>query len=448
MSKLWQKDRSGIDEKIEKFTVGNDYLLDQSLVIYDCIASLAHAKMLKKIGILNEKELHKIKKGLTEIIHAAEKNEFEIKLADEDCHTAIETYLTTKYGDIGKKIHTGRSRNDQVLTAIRLYEKDKVISIALKVLESAKICINFAGKNEFIPIPGYTHFQRAMPSSIGLLFSAYAESFIEDFILIDSILGIIDQSPLGSAAGYGVAIPLDRELTSKLLGFSRVQKNVLYVQNSRGKFELSILHSFSNLLSTINKIASDFVLFNTKEFGFFLLPKELTTGSSIMAQKQNPDVFELLRSKSNLISGYYTELNSIIKNLPSGYHRDFQMTKEPLIKSINLVIEVLDIFNYCIDKIIINREKCLDALSPEIYAADTANEMVIKGEAFRDAYKKSGTEAQAGKHNPYENIRKKKHIGATGNLCISLNKKVISSHKSAMLRKQRVFQKAVDQAIG
>jgi argininosuccinate lyase len=448
MSKLWQKDFAGIDKKIEKFTVGNDFVLDQSLVIYDCISSLAHATMLKKIGILKEKELNDLKKGLIEIINAAENNRFEINPGDEDCHTAIENYLTSNYGEIGKKIHTGRSRNDQVLTAIRLYEKDKLIEIALKVITAAQTCINFASKNEFIPMPGYTHFQRAMPSSIGLLFSAYAESLIDDFILLDSVLNLINQSPLGSAAGYGVAIPLDRAFTAKLLGFGNVQKNVLYAQNSRGKFELSILHSFSNLLLTINKIASDFILFNTKEFGFFLLPKELTTGSSIMAQKQNPDVFELLRSKSNLISGYYSELNSIIRNLPSGYHRDFQLTKEPLIRSINLVNDILDIFIYCIDKIIINKDRCREALSPEIFAADSANQMVMKGIPFRDAYKNSENRAQEVKFDPIKNIKNKKHIGATGNLDIPESKKKIKSLENSILKKQKDLRKAINLLIG
>jgi argininosuccinate lyase len=448
MSKLWQKDRAGIDKKIEKFTVGNDFLLDQSLVIYDCISSIAHATMLKKIGILKEKELNKLKKGLIEIIHSAENNRFEINQSDEDCHTAIENYLTSNYGDIGKKIHTGRSRNDQVLTAIRLYEKDQIIKIAMKVIAAAKASIDFAAKNEFIAMPGYTHYQRAMPSSVGLLFTAYTESLIDDFILIGSILNLIDQSPLGSAAGYGVAIPLDRALTARLLGFKNVQKNVLYVQNSRGKFELSMLHAFSNLLLTINKTASDFILFNTKEFGFFLLPKELTTGSSIMAQKQNPDVFELLRSKSNLIGGYYSELNNIIRNLPSGYHRDFQLTKEPVIKSVNLVNDILDIFIYSIDKIIINEDKCREALSPEIFAADTANQMVMKGIPFRDAYKNSESQAQEIKFDPLKNIKNKKHIGGTGNLKIADSKKKIKLLENSILKKQKDFQKTIGLLIG
>jgi argininosuccinate lyase len=420
MSKLWQKKISKIDKNVESFTVGNDYILDLDLLGYDCIASIAHVKMLEKIRILTKDETKKLIKALREIYRKSNNNSFKIKLQDEDCHTAIENYLTLKLKDIGKKVHTGRSRNDQVITAVRLFEKDNLINIGKKVLLSAENCLNFARKNEFSPLPGYTHFQRAMPSSVGILFSAYTESFIDDFIFLDSVYTLINNNPLGSAAGYGVNLPLDRNYTSKLLGFAGVQNNVLYVQNSRGKFEILILQALSNLLLTINKICSDILLFTTKEFSFFSLPDEYTTGSSIMAQKKNPDVFEILLAKSNVLNGYCSEINFIIRNLPSGYHRDFQLIKEPLIKGFKLVTESLDVFNKVIGKIKVNEKNCLEAMSEDIYSADRANLMVISGIPFRDAYNRSTSQSIGSKIDPVKNLKSKKHLGAPGNL--GLNK--------------------------
>jgi argininosuccinate lyase len=420
MSKLWQTDKNLLNSEIEKFTVGIDYILDKLLVKYDCLGSIAHVKMLHKIGILNKDEFIKLKKGLKEIFLKSLDNLFEVNISDEDCHTAIENYLTGKFKNIGKKVHTGRSRNDQILTALRLFEKEKIIEINEKIISTAQTCFNIAKQNEFVPIPGYTHFQRAMPSSIGLLFSSYVESLLDDSRFLFFVYDLINISPLGSAAGYGVNIPIDRELTANLLGFRKVQNNVLYTQNSRGKFELTILHSLLNLFLTINRIANDFMLFNTKEFGFFSLPDEFTTGSSIMAQKKNPDVFELIRGRTNLINGYYNEVNSIIRNLPSGYHRDLQLIKEPLIRGFNLVLESLHVFNLVIGNIIINKNKCLDAMTNELYSADKANEMVMNGISFRDAYKISKEELKDIKIDHVKSLKSKIHTGAPGNL--GLNK--------------------------
>jgi argininosuccinate lyase len=416
MSKLWQTKINPLNSEIESFTVGPDYILDSMLVKYDCLASIAHITMLNKIGILKKEEFTKLKKGLKEIYNKSINDSFKITVDDEDCHTAIENFLTSKFKDIGKKVHTGRSRNDQILTVLRLYEKEKIIDIDDKIIYASAICLNMAKIYEFVPIPGYTHFQRGMPSSMGLLFSSYAESLLDDSRLLMSVYDLINISPLGSAAGYGVNIPIDREMTAKLLGFKKVQNNVLYTQNSRGKFELSIIHSLVNLFLTINKVANDFMLFNTKEFGFFSLPDEFTTGSSIMAQKKNPDVFELIRGKSNLILGFYNEINSIIRNLPSGYHRDFQLIKEPLIRAFILADDCLNIFNLVIGRIKINKEKCIESMSNELYSADRANEFVMKGTPFRDAYLISKKGIEEVDIDPVKNLKSKIHTGAPGNL--------------------------------
>ena len=426
MSKLWEKSATKVESKIETFTVGKDYILDRELLKYDCLGSIAHISMLNKIGILSENEFTGLKNGLIEIFEKAVLNEFPIFIADEDCHTAIEAYLTDKLGDAGKKVHTGRSRNDQVLTALRLFEKDKLIEVNGLVLNIAKKFIDFAEKHEFVPLPGYTHYQRAMLSSIGMLFSSYAESLIDDSTTLINTYNIIDVSPLGSAAGYGVSLPLDREYSSNLMGFGAVQNNVIYAQNSRGKFDLAILSALSNVFLTLNKFCSDMILFSTKEFNFISLPESLTTGSSIMPQKKNPDVLELIRAKSNVINGYYNEIISIIKNLPSGYHRDYQLIKEPLINAFNIAIDSLTITHFVADKFIINEQECLNGISKDIYAADIANEMALKGMPFREAYKVAMDKIANTDINPVDNLKSKTHIGAPGNLRLPMIKTIIN----------------------
>ena len=333
--KLWNKGYD-VRKEIEKFTVGDDYLLDQYLVEFDCKASLAHAKAIRKSGIINEDEYLKLKDGLNEITRLSKAGKFEIKQEDEDCHTAIENYLVRNFGEAGKKIHTGRSRNDQVLTAIRLYEKHNLAEIKkllLKIISTIDGKIKEYGK---IGIPGYTHMQRAMPSSIGMLFEAYTCALKDDMNIIDSALKIIDKSPLGSGAGFGTGLDIDRELTAKEMGFSAVMENPLYCQNSRGKYETMAAESILQVMMDLNKIASDIMLFSMKEFGFFSLPKEICTGSSIMPQKKNPDVLEILRGKYWIVLGYSMQIKSIYGNLISGYNRDVQLSKEPLINAPDL----------------------------------------------------------------------------------------------------------------
>jgi len=315
--KQWQKIYS-LNKSVEKFTVGDDYIVDQKLVKYDCLASIAHVKMLSKIGILNSDECDKLIKALDEIIELDSKGAFVINQEDEDCHTAIENYLTKKLGDIGKKIHTARSRNDQVLTALRLYYKDEIKSVVQLVESLVKSLVLFKGKYGSIELPGYTHMRKAMPSSVGLWADAFIESMNDNKILMSNVYELVDKSPLGTGAGYGLPIEVDKKLSAELLGFSKIHNNPLYAQNSRGKFESIILHGLSQIMLDLNKIAMDLLLFSMSELGYMTLPDELCTGSSIMPHKKNPDVLELIRAKYHQILAYEFEVKSIIANLISG----------------------------------------------------------------------------------------------------------------------------------
>ncbi len=433
--KLWQKNYD-VDKEIEKFTVGNDFLLDKNLVKYDVYGSIAHALMLSKIGIINKNEFKKLKKSLIEILELNEKNKFEIKLEDEDCHTAIENYLTKKLGDLGKKIHTARSRNDQVLAATRLYSKEKIIEVKKALAGLASALIDFAEKNKNTPIPGYTHTRKAMPSSIGLLFGAYAESLLDDFELIETAYNLNNQNPLGSVTGYGVNLKIDRELTTKLLGFEKTQNNALYAQNSRGKIESIIVFSLSKVMDDLAKISNDLILFSMGEFGFFTIPDKFTTGSSFMPNKKNPDVLELIRAKSSILQSYLFQLNSISSKLISGYNRDLQLTKEPLISSFETALASIDIMSLVVKGLKVNKENCINAFDNSIFAADEAIDLVKKGIPFREAYKKVAENMnKVKKINPEENILSKKHIGATGNLGLEKLISHLSSIK-ALLSKQ------------
>jgi argininosuccinate lyase len=383
--KLWEKGQK-INDQVFDFTVGDDYITDLHLVKYDCMASIAHAKMLGKINILKNGEVEKLIDGLNEIINLVEKNNFEILKEHEDCHTAIENYLTDKLGELGKKIHTARSRNDQVLTALRLYYRDQGKEI-LSLMENLKKSISaFVKKTGDVKIPGYTHMQKAMPSSIELWGNAFVDSMEDNKRLLNAVLEIIDQSPLGTAAGYGVPLEIDRNFTAKELGFSRIQENSIYTQNSRGKFESSLLHALSQIMFDLNKIATDLILFSMPEFGFFELPVDFCTGSSIMPQKKNPDVLELMRAKYHVVSACEFQLKNIISNLIGGYNRDLQLTKEPVIKACSITRESLAIGVVLFDHLFINKDKCLAAMSNELYATEKVYELVKQGVPFRDAY--------------------------------------------------------------
>ncbi len=384
--KLWQKG-GGPDRRIEEFTVGNDPELDLELVEYDCLASIAHARMLKKIGILSAVESRKLAAELGKIIALRREKKFRIRIEDEDCHTAIENHLTRKLGTAGKKIHTGRSRNDQVLTAIRLYSKDRLNQTGAALQNLTGTLSRISRRYGNAPVPGYTHSRKAMPFTVGKYFAAFGEAFKDDLRLLGCVSRLTDQNPLGSAAGFGTTLRLDRALTTKLLGFRKTQENELYAQNSRGKFESIILFSLSQVMLDLQRLATDLVLFSMEEFGFFRLPDEFCTGSSIMPQKKNPDVLEIARANFAVVHSGYLQVVEMIKGLPSGYHRDLQLTKEPLIRGFKKTLETVEIMNLVLENLEVDEDMCRRACTEEIYAADKALEMVKKGAAFRDAYR-------------------------------------------------------------
>ncbi len=420
MAKLWQKNYS-LDSLMQHFTVRTDYILDQQLVISDCLASIAHARGLCKIGILTRNELSELEKGLLEVIVRKLSGAFDIKEEDEDCHTAIEGYLTQEIGETGKKIHTGRSRNDQVQVALRLYMREASVRIAHEALDFASELLSFASRYEGVPMPGRTHMQLAMPSSVGLWAASFAEELIDEASILLDINKILDQSPLGSAASYGVPLPLDREFTTSELGFAKVQNNVLYANNSRGKFELMLLDACDYLALTISKLSQDLILFTLPEFGYFSLPKELTTGSSIMPQKKNPDGLELARSRSALISSCAERVKSTIRSLPSGYNRDFQDTKEPMLEGVNATFNLVAIMARMVKDLQVHEPALVAACKSELYATDKVFRKVMSGGNFRDSYKDVGLNLdEVEKDDPYEALKLRTSTGTSG--CLNLDK--------------------------
>ncbi len=387
MKKLWQT-KNKLNKQVEAFETKDDLLLDQRLVKYDCLGSMAHAKMLEKIGILTTKELKSLTAGLKEIIKLAEKGGFQSVEGDEDVHTKIENYLTVKCGEAGKKIHTGRSRNDQVLTALRLFMKDQLKLIIKEIISLQKSFAEYSIQHKHIEMPGYTHMQKAMPSTVGNWAESFGQSLEDDLQLVQTTYNIINQSPLGSAAGYGVPFDVKKDFTAQLLGFAKVQENPLYCQNSRGKYEASVLAGLISILQTINKFAADALLFTTSEYGFFTVDDALTTGSSIMPQKKNIDLAELLRSKVHLVLGHYTAIVSLSSNLPSGYNRDIQDTKKPLFDSLNITIDSLKMCQILLSGLHPNSAKLKSAMTSELFAAEDAMKLVKKGIPFRTAYQK------------------------------------------------------------
>jgi len=385
--KLWQK-KYKLNKQIENYTVGDDYLLDQKLVKYDCQASIAHAKMLKKIGILSKEECDKIIMVLNEIIKTDNKGLFVIKKSDEDCHTAIENHLIKKLGKIGKKIHTARSRNDQILTTLRIYYKDEIKHVNNLIDSLIKTLISLKEKYGHINLPGYTHMRKAMPSSINLWCEAFIESMNDNKELMQQIFQLIDQSPMGTGAGYGLPIKANRKYTAQLLGFTKIQKNPIYTQNSRGKFESTILHGLDQIMLDLNKMSTDIILFSMDEFGYMKLSPETCTGSSIMPHKKNPDALEIIRANYHKIMSYEFSIKSIIANLISGYNRDLQLTKEPMIKGFEITKDSLKIMQIVLEKTDIDEKNCKKAMTEELYATNKVYNLVKQGIPFREAYKK------------------------------------------------------------
>ncbi len=414
--KLWDKGFS-IDKKIEQFTVGNDREIDLHIAKYDVQASLAHAKMLESINIMSSDELKQLEEGLEAIAQQIENGNFVIEDQFEDVHSKIEFELTKQVGNIGKKIHTARSRNDQVLVALQLYYKENLSEVNIKVKDLFDTLLQLAETHKEKLLPGYTHLQVAMPSSFGLWFSAYAELLIDDVYLLNAVKKIVDQNPLGSAAGYGSSFPIDREFTTKELDFSTLKYNVVAAQLSRGKSERAVANALGSLCNTLGRFAMDICLYMSQNFGFVSFPDELTTGSSIMPHKKNPDVFELIRGKCNKIQALHTEMLLITNNLPSGYHRDFQLLKENMINAFEDVKDILDIFNYAIKQIIVKDIDLSDDKYQYLFTVDSINNLVAEGLSFREAYQQIGAQVQKGTYKP-DMDKQHSHIGSIHNLCL------------------------------
>ncbi|WP_299013694.1 argininosuccinate lyase [uncultured Polaribacter sp.] len=412
--KLWDKGFS-IDKQIENFTVGNDREIDIHIAKYDVQASLAHAIMLESIGIISADELVDLKKGLNELAADIENGTFVIEPSFEDVHSKIEWELTNKLGEVGKKIHTARSRNDQVLVALQLYYKENLAVINEKTKTLFDTLLNLAETHKASLLPGYTHLQVAMPSSFGLWFSAYAELLIDDVYVLNAVSKVVDQNPLGSAAGYGSSFPIDRELTTKELKFATLKYNVVAAQLSRGKSERSIASALGGLCNTMARFAMDVCLYMSQNFGFITFPDELTTGSSIMPHKKNPDVFELIRGKCNKIQALHSEMLLITNNLPTGYHRDFQLLKENIIAAFEDVKDILDIFNYAIQQVIVKDIDLNDEKYQYLFTVDSINNLVVEGMSFREAYQKIGGQVQEGSYKP-DLGKEHSHLGSIHNL--------------------------------
>lgn len=414
--KLWDKGFS-TDKKIDQFTVGNDRELDLVLAKYDVIASKAHAKMLGKVGLISKDESDALLKELETIGKSIAKGKFTIEDDFEDMHSKIEFLLTKRLGDTGKKIHTARSRNDQVLVAMQLYLKDELTEIKAQVKTLFDLLLKLAKQHQKVLLPGYTHLQLAMPSSFGLWFSAYAESLVDDLYFVQAAYKVADQNPLGSAAGYGSSFPIDRSFTTKEMGFETLKYNVVAAQMGRGKVEKATAFGISSIAATLSKLAMDITLYMSQNFDFISFPNELTTGSSIMPHKKNPDVFELIRAKCNKIQAVPNQLTLITNNLPSGYHRDLQLVKEIIVPALQDMKACLEMMTFSLKKIKVNKDILDDPKYDYLFSVDTLNEMVKSGMPFRDAYKTMGQAIENGNFKPKKDI-KHTHKGSLGNLCL------------------------------
>lgn len=415
--KLWQKDNVSTNELIEKFTVGRDKEFDLLLAQYDVQGSIAHVKMLNEVGLMNEKDATAAVKGLEDILKEVYAGKFVIEDGIEDVHSQVEYLLTQRIGEAGKKIHSGRSRNDQVAVDLKLYLRAEVLAIKNEVKELFDLLISQSEKFKNKLFPGYTHLQIAMPSSFGLWFGSYAESLCDDMELLAAAYQVANKNPLGSGAGYGSSFPLNRTLTTELLQFGTLNYNSVYAQMSRGKTEKIVAIGISGIAATLSKLAMDACLYINQNFGFISFPNELTTGSSIMPHKKNPDVFELIRGKCNRIQSTPNELTLLINNLPSGYHRDMQLTKEILFPAIEELKACIQMTRLMLSNISIKDNILDDEKYKYLFSVEAVNELVNKGISFRDAYRQVGNDIEQGKFNfDYKKQLHHTHEGSIGNL--------------------------------
>jgi argininosuccinate lyase len=427
--KLWDKGTS-VNEWIERFTVGRDREMDLYLAEFDVLGTIAHITMLESIGLIGKDELPVLKKELSEIFHVIKNGSFTIEDGVEDIHSQVELLLTKKLGDLGKKVHSGRSRNDQVLVDSKLFIRNEIQKTVESVKTLFDTLIAQSEKYKDVLMPGYTHLQVAMPSSFGLWFGAYAESLTDDMLLLHTAYKIANQNPLGSAAGYGSSFPLNRTLTTQLLGFENLSYNVVYAQMGRGKTEKTAAFALSSVAATLSRLAMDVCLYMSQNFGFVSLPDEFTTGSSIMPHKKNPDVFELIRAKCNKIQALPNDITLLLANLPSGYFRDMQLLKEIIFPAFADLRDVIDIAAFMMDKLIVNQQILTDSRYKYLFSVDVLNQLVLEGTPFRDAYKIIGKEINEGKFNPEIKVNHT-HEGSIGNLCnAQISEKMKQSYDS------------------
>ena len=414
-NKLWEKNFE-VNKEIERFTVGRDREMDLYLAKYDVLGSMAHITMLESIGLLGSDELQPLLTELKAIYHTCEKGEFVIEDGVEDAHSQVELMLTRKLGDMGKKIHSGRSRNDQVLVDLKLFTRHELIDVVEGVKVLFDELIQKSNQYKDVLMPGYTHLQIAMPSSFGLWFGAYAESLADDMLFLLAAYRMTNRNPLGSAAGYGSSFPLNRTMTTQLLGFDSMDYNVVYAQMGRGKMERNVAFAMATVAGTLAKMAYDACLFNCQNFRFVKLPKECTTGSSIMPHKKNPDVFELIRAKSNKLQSLPQQIMLIMNNLPVGYFRDLQIIKEVFLPAFDELKDCLQMAAYIINKMAVNEHILDNPMYDPMFSVEEVNRLAANGMPFRDAYKKVGLEIESGQFHADKNIHHT-HEGSMGNLC-------------------------------
>lgn len=445
--KLWEKNVQ-VNKAIEEFTVGRDREMDLYLAKHDVLGSMAHITMLESIGLLTKNELHLLLNELKTIYSLAEKGEFVIEDGVEDVHSQVELMLTRKLGDIGKKIHSGRSRNDQVLLDLKLFTRTQIYEIADLVNQLFTILITQSERYKNVLMPGYTHLQIAMPSSFGLWFGAYAESLVDDILFLQAAYKMCNRNPLGSAAGYGSSFPLNRTMTTNLLGFDSLNYNVVYAQMGRGKMERNVAFALASIAGTISKLAYDACLFNSQNFNFVKLPEDCTTGSSIMPHKKNPDVFELTRAKCNKIQSLPQQIMLIANNLPSGYFRDLQIIKEIFLPAFQELKDCLQMTSYIMNEIKVNEDILKDDKYLFIFSVEEVNRLAAEGMPFRDAYKKVGLDIESGNFTHDKQVNHT-HEGSIGNLCndeisLLMQRVMDGFNFDVMLRAE---QKLINQAL-
>lgn len=419
--KLWQK-ATGNKKEVEQFTIGRDLEFDLILAPFDVLASMAHAAMLATIGLLTEEENQTLQKGLKEIYYEIEQGKFSIATGVEDVHSQVEFLLTERFGEVGKKLHSGRSRNDQVLVDLKLYYRAAIREVVEEASTLFDLLLELSEKHKSDLMPGYTHTQLAMPSSFGLWFSSFAEGLSEDLGMLKAAFDLSNKNPLGSAAGYGSSFPLNRTMTTQLLGFADLHHNVINAQNSRGKTEKTLAFAMAGIAGTLNRLAADVCLFMNQHFGFISFPDDLTTGSSIMPHKKNPDVFELIRAKTNQISAVPNTVSLLLANTTTGYHRDLQLLKEEIFPALTSLKDCLSMSTFMLKSIKVKKGILLDPFFKHVFSVEVVNELVLKGVPFRDAYKQVGLDIESNKFAPEQDKIHHTHEGSIGNLNLDLIK--------------------------